>query len=54
MLDNLADEIINHLGQESSMLPQLRKQLKDCEKGLDNLLNAIQMGIFTPSIKERL
>ena len=54
MLDNLADEIINYLGQESSMLPQLRKQLKDCEKGIDNILNAIQMGIFTPSTKERL
>ena len=54
MLDNLADEIINYLGQESSLLPQLRKQLKDCEKGIDNLLNAIQMGIFTPSTKERL
>ena len=28
--------------------------MKDCEKGIDNLLNAIQMGIFTPSTKERL
>ena len=54
MLDSLADEIINYLGQESTLLPQLRKQLKDCEKGIDNLLNAIQMGIFTPSTKERL
>ena len=54
MLDNLADEIINYLSQESSLLPQLRKQLKDCEKGIDNILNAIQMGIFTPSTKERL
>ena len=49
-----ADEIINYLGQESTLLPQLRKQLKDREKGIDNLLNAIQMGIFTPSTKERL
>ena len=49
-----ADEIINYLGQESTLLPQLRKQLKDCENGIDNLLNAIQMGIFTPSTKERL
>ena len=54
MLDNLADEIIKYLGQESTLLPQLRKQLKDCEKGIDNLLNAIQAGIFTPSTKERL
>jgi hypothetical protein len=54
LLNNLADEIIKYLGQESTLLPQLRKQLKDCEKGIDNLLNAIQMGIFTPSTKERL
>ena len=46
LLDNLADEIIKYLGQESTMLSQLRKQLKDCEKGIDNLLNAIQMGIL--------
>lgn len=54
MLDNLANEIIKYIGQESTLLPQLRKQLKDCEKGIDNLLNAIQAGIFTPSTKERL
>ena len=54
LLNNLADGIIKYLGQESTLLPQLRKQLKDCEKGIDNLLNAIQMGIFTPSTKERL
>lgn len=54
LLDNLADEIIKHLGQESTLLPQMRKQLKDCENGIDNLLNAIQAGIFTPSTKERL
>ena len=28
--------------------------MKGCEKGIDNLLNAIQAGIFTPSTKERL
>lgn len=54
LLANLADEIIEYLGQESTILPQLRKQLKDTEKGIDNLLNAIQAGIFTPSTKERL
>ena len=43
LLNNLADEIIKYLGQESTLLPQLRKQLKDCEKGIDNLLNAIYL-----------
>ena len=51
MLDNLADEIINYLGQESSLLPQLRKQLKDCEKGIDNILNAIQIPRYPSAAK---
>ena len=29
-------------------------RLKDCEKGIENMLNAIQAGILTPSTKERL
>ena len=54
LLNNLADELIEYVNQESPLLPQLRKQLKDTEKGIDNILNAIQAGIFTPSTKERL
>ena len=36
------------------MLPAMRKQLRDCEKGIENLLNAIQAGIVTGGTKERL
>lgn len=54
LIDRLAEVIIENLGKESTLLPQLRKQMKDVEKGIENLLNAIQMGIFTPSTKERL
>lgn len=36
------------------MLPAMRKQLKDCEKGIENLLNAVQAGIVTNGTKERL
>ncbi|MFR5787274.1 MAG: hypothetical protein ACLUHE_09315 [Christensenellales bacterium] len=32
----------------------MRQQLKDCEQGIENMLNAIQMGILTPSTKTRL
>ena len=28
--------------------------MKECERGIDNILNAIQMGIITSSTKERL
>jgi len=32
----------------------LKKQLAETEKGINNMLNAIQAGIFTPSTKQRL
>ena len=41
-------------GQESFDLRLLRKQLGEAEKGIENMLNAIQMGIITPSTKQRL
>ena len=28
--------------------------MRECEKGIENVLNAIQAGILTPSTKERL
>ena len=53
-LDRLADMLIAKLNAESSTLPILRKQLDKIEKGIDNLVNAIQAGILTASTKERL
>ena len=53
-LDRLADMLIAKLNAESSTLPILRKQLDEIEKGIDNLVNAIQAGILTASTKERL
>lgn len=40
--------------QENTMIPVLDAQLKEVKKSIDNMLNAIQMGIFTSSTKERL
>ena len=39
---------------ESRTLLILRKQLDEIEKGIDNLVNAIQAGILTASTKQRL
>ena len=39
---------------ESSELPLLRKQLEETEKGIENMLNAIQAGILNDSTKKRL
>ena len=39
---------------ESSSLPLYEKELKDTEAAIDNMLNAIQQGIFNKSTKARL
>ena len=54
LLDRLADMLIAKLNAESSTLAILRKQLDEIEKGIDNLVNAIQAGILTASTKQRL
>lgn len=54
MIDRLADAIIALHESESAMLPQLERQLKEVEKGLENMLDAIQQGMLTPSTKQRL
>jgi len=54
LLNRLADMLIAKLNAESSTLPILRKQLDEIEKGIDNLVNAIQAGILTASTKQRL
>ena len=39
---------------ENTALPLLKKQYAETQKGIDNLLNAIQQGILTPSTKARM
>ena len=50
----LAEQMMEALGKESETLPLLRQNLVEVEKGIANMLNAIQMGIFTPATKQRL
>ena len=54
LINDLADTLIEALGKESTVLPLLKKQLSDVEKSIDNMLNAIQQGIFTKSTKVTL
>ena len=44
----------NALQVENTALPLLRKQYTQVQKSIDNLLNAMEQGIITPSTKERL
>lgn len=54
VINRIADAIIALQAKESTMLPSLNQKLKDCEKSIQNMLNAIEAGIITPSTKERL
>ena len=58
MNDATIDAIISALmtlqDAENTALPLYEKQLREVKSSIDNLLNAIQQGIFTRSTKERL
>ncbi len=53
-INRIADAIVALQDKEDTTIPALREQLKECEKGIENMLNAIQMGILTASTKTRL
>ena len=53
-VEYITDAVMNLQGQESMILPALRKQLGEAERGINNMLNAIQMGIINDSTKQRL
>ena len=41
-------------GKNNSILPCLHQQMVEVEKGIDNLVNAIQMGICNDATKKRM
>ncbi len=53
-IDRIADGILTLQASEDTTIPALKKQLADTERGIENMLNAIQMGVLTASTKERL
>jgi site-specific DNA recombinase len=53
-LNKVAEAVMNLQTHESSALPLLKKQLGEVERGIQNMLNAIQAGIFNSSTKQRL
>ena len=54
LIEQIIDIAMKEQGKENTALPALKKQLSDIDKSIENLLDAIQNGIFTPSTKERL
>jgi len=53
-IEKIADAIISLQSQEDPIIPPLKRQLQECKKAIDNLINALQAGIVTQSTKERL
>ena len=54
IIEDFVNRTIAALNQENTVLPLLRKKFAETQKGIDNLVNAIQMGIISPSTKQRL
>ena len=54
LIDRIAESILELQKQENITLPMLRKQLSEVERGIENMLNAIQQGILNQSTKKRL
>ena len=54
VIDRIAETIYNLQFKENTILKALKKSLSDVEIGINNMLNAIQMGVVTSSTKQRL
>ena len=54
ILEKIADAILQLQTQENITFPMLKKQLAETERGIENMLNAIQQGILNQSTKKRL
>ena len=53
-IDRIADKLVIVQEREDALLPSLRHQLAETEKGIDNILNAIQQGLYNPSAQKRM
>ena len=53
LIAQIADKLVELQNTEDNTLPLLRKQLADADtnRGIENILNAIQQGILTSSTK---
>lgn len=54
LVEKIADMVIELQKCENTSLPALKTQLSETERAINNMLNAIQQGIFTVSTKQRL
>ena len=54
VINRIADAVLEQQKKEDPLIPSLKRQYKDCEKRITNMIHAIENGVFTSSTKERL
>ena len=54
LIETIADRILEVLSCENTKIPQLQARLKEIDGYINNLLDAIQQGLFNASAKKRL
>ena len=54
VIDKIVQLIMDVQNQENTTIPLLEKQLREVNKKLDNLMKAIEDGLYTRTTKERL
>ncbi|MEG1709998.1 MAG: recombinase family protein, partial [Acinetobacter sp.] len=53
-INQIADMAFDSQSKENTVIPQIKKQLAETEKAINNMINAIEQGIITSSTKDRL
>ena len=54
LIEDIPDMVMDLQKNENNVLPLLKKRQTEINKGISNILSAIEQGIFTPSTKDRL
>lgn len=54
VLDRITKIILAIQEEENTLIPILEKQLSETESGITNIINAIQQGLLSPTLKQRL
>lgn len=53
-IERMADAVMELQQGENTVLPALKQQLKNTQKSMDNIVDAIQNGMFHQSMKQRM
>ncbi len=54
VIERIVQLVMDFQNQENTAIPLLEKQLREVDRKLDNLMKAIEEGLFTRTTKERL